>query len=77
MFRFYLDLHSQYSSILLQIAAIAEVASRMIFILGGRIRPEGHRLPNTSSDVHPGIDSVVQFYFKPTYFMGKVVGKLI
>ena len=73
IFRFYLVLHSQYSSILLQIAATAEIASRMIF-LAGPIRPVGHKLPITQSNVRLGIDSVILFYFKPTYFMGKLLG---
>ena len=73
IFRFYLVLHSQYSFILLQIAAIAEIATRMIF-LAGRIRPVGHKLSTTGSDVRLDIDSVILFYFKPTYFMGKLLG---
>ena len=73
IFRFFLVLHLQYISILLQIAANAKVARRMIFLAGG-IRPVGHRLPTTWSDVYLGIDSVLLFYCKPTYFMDKLVG---
>ena len=73
IFRFYLVLHSQYSSILLQIAAIAEIASRIIF-LTGQIRPVGHKLPTTRSNVRLDIDFNILFYFKPTYFMGKLLG---